>query len=102
MSDYLYCAGSLTAGFDGAWWDNGQLLMLLAAQCMAAGTLMVPLVTRYVDPVMATGWHMVLGGMPLIALSLATEQPELTTNLSQITPSAMLHSSMHRVGYEAV
>ena len=64
--------------------------MLMAAQCMAAGTLMVPLVTRYVDPVMATGWHMILGGIPLIALSLTTEQPELSTNLSQITPGAML------------
>lgn len=86
-ADCYVGAGSLRAGFDGAWWDNGQLLMLLAAQCMAAGTLMVPAVTRYVDPVMATGWHMILGGMPLIALSLATEQPELSTNLSKITPS---------------
>lgn len=83
-------AGSLGVAFDGAWWENGQLLMLIAAQCMAAGTLMVPLVTRYVDPVMATGWHMILGGMPLIALSLATEQPDLSTNLSQTTPGAML------------
>ena len=58
--------------------------MLLAAQAMAAGTLMVPWVTRYVDPVMATGWHMVLGGVPLVATSLATERDELACNLSQI------------------
>ena len=62
--------------------------MLLAAQAMAAGTLMVPWVTRYVDPVMATGWHMVLGGVPLVATSLATERDELARNLSQITAGA--------------
>jgi hypothetical protein len=56
--------------------------MLLAAQAMAAGTLMVPWVTRYVDPVMATGWHMVLGGVPLVAIMLATEQDAFVSNLA--------------------
>lgn len=30
--------------------------MLLAAQSMAVGTVMVRWVTKYSDPVMATGW----------------------------------------------
>ena len=40
---------------------------------------------RYVDPVMATGWHMLLGGLPLAALSLAKEGSELGPRLQQLT-----------------
>ena len=40
---------------------------------------------RYVDPVMATGWHMLLGGLPLAALSLAREGSELAPRLQQLT-----------------
>ncbi|MGI0494130.1 DMT family transporter [Alkalinema pantanalense CENA528] len=49
--------------------DNGQWLMLMAALSMAIGTVMVRYVSRHVDPVVATGWHMVLGGLPLFVLS---------------------------------
>lgn len=45
--------------------QNGQWLMLLAALSMAVGTVMVRFVCRHADPVMATGWHMLLGGIPL-------------------------------------
>ena len=37
---------------------------------------------------MATGWHMVLGGLPLLALSVAQEGPELSTRLPQLTGTA--------------
>jgi drug/metabolite transporter (DMT)-like permease len=47
--------------------------MLLAAQSMAVGTVMVRWVQKYVDPVMATGWHMALGGIPLLLLSAQNE-----------------------------
>jgi drug/metabolite transporter (DMT)-like permease len=55
---------------------NGQWLMLLAALSMAVGTVLVRYVCRYVDPVVATGWHMIIGGLPLFGLSwgLETEQ----------------------------
>jgi drug/metabolite transporter (DMT)-like permease len=43
--------------------------MLLAALSMAVGTVMIRYVTRYADPVVATGWHMILGGLPLFAFS---------------------------------
>jgi drug/metabolite transporter (DMT)-like permease len=57
--------------------ERGEVWMLMAAQAMAVGTVMVRWVVRLgVDPVMATGWHMLLGGAPLLALSLARE-PEL-------------------------
>jgi drug/metabolite transporter (DMT)-like permease len=49
--------------------QNGEWLMLLAALSMAVGTVLIRFVTRYADPVIATGWHMILGGLPLFALS---------------------------------
>jgi drug/metabolite transporter (DMT)-like permease len=49
--------------------QNGSWLMLLAALSMAVGTVMIRFVTRHADPVAATGWHMILGGLPLFALS---------------------------------
>ena len=44
---------------------SGEFLMLLAALSMAVGTVMIRKVCDYADPVSATGWHMVLGGLPL-------------------------------------
>ncbi|NET03198.1 MAG: DMT family transporter [Symploca sp. SIO2B6] len=63
--------------------DNGEWLMLLASLAMAVGTVMIPLVKRYVDPVIATGWHMILGGLPLFALSGMWESQQwVNINLS--------------------
>jgi drug/metabolite transporter (DMT)-like permease len=53
--------------------QNGQWWMLLAALSMAIGTVMMRVVGRHADPVMATGWHMVVGGLPLFALSAGFE-----------------------------
>lgn len=47
--------------------------MALAALSMAVGTVMIRQVCRYADPVIATGWHMVLGSLPLIWISATTE-----------------------------
>ncbi|MGB3203187.1 MAG: EamA family transporter [Nodosilinea sp.] len=56
--------------------QGGEWLMLLAALSMATGTILIRYVCRHVDPVVATGWHMVLGGLPLFGLSaLAETQP---------------------------
>ena len=49
--------------------EHGEWLMLLAALSMAVGTVSIRFVCRYADPVAATGWHMILGGLPLFALS---------------------------------
>jgi drug/metabolite transporter (DMT)-like permease len=58
-------------------WENllnsGELLMLLASLSMALGTVIVPFVSRHVDPIVATGWHMILGGIPLFILSAIGE-----------------------------
>ncbi|MBC6423189.1 MAG: DMT family transporter [Hormoscilla sp. SP5CHS1] len=48
---------------------HGEWLMLVSALSMAVGTIMIRYVCRYADPVAATGWHMILGGLLLFALS---------------------------------
>ena len=53
--------------------DNGEWLMLLASLSMAVGTVMIPYISRHSDPVVATGWHMILGGLPLFGLSWIQE-----------------------------
>ncbi len=53
--------------------QNGQWLMLLAALSMAVGTILMRYVSQNADPVTATGWHMILGGLPLFALSTQFE-----------------------------
>lgn len=56
--------------------QRGEWLMLLAALSMAVGTVMIRYVSRYADPIVATGWHMVLGGLPLFALSALGESQQ--------------------------
>lgn len=53
--------------------QSGEWLMLLAALSMAVGTVIIRFVCRYADPITATGWHMILGGLPLFALSAGVE-----------------------------
>ncbi|MEL6437734.1 MAG: DMT family transporter [Cyanobacteria bacterium J06621_8] len=72
---YSLLAGDIAA-VDVNWlglFDNGEWLMLLASLSMAVGTVMIPYVSRYADPVVATGWHMILGGLPLFGLSALQE-----------------------------
>ncbi|PIK94218.1 membrane protein [Synechococcus sp. 60AY4M2] len=61
--------GSLQVGAGVVW-------MLLASLSMAIGTVMMPKVAEVADPVLATGWHMVLGSLPLILLSALTESEQ--------------------------
>lgn len=53
--------------------QSGELLMLLAALSMSFGTILVRYVKQHADAIVATGWHMIFGGMPLLALSLLSE-----------------------------
>ncbi|BAU14504.1 hypothetical protein LEP3755_50520 [Leptolyngbya sp. NIES-3755] len=56
--------------------DNGQWLMLLAALSMAVGTVISRYVCQYADPIAATGWHMIIGGLPLFGLSSQLESEQ--------------------------
>ncbi|XP_057971116.1 WAT1-related protein At3g02690, chloroplastic isoform X2 [Malania oleifera] len=78
-------------------WGSGEWWMLLAAQSMAIGTVMVRWVSKYSDPVMATGWHMVIGGLPLVAVSLVNHDPALSGSFKELTVgdfSALLYTSI--------
>ena len=51
-------------------WSNGELWMLAAALSMAFGTIFIRFTCKESDPVAITGWHMVLGSLPLIIAHL--------------------------------
>ncbi|MBD2339487.1 DMT family transporter [Calothrix sp. FACHB-156] len=55
---------------------SGEWLMLLAALSMAVGTVLIRFVCRYADPVVATGWHMIIGGLPLWGASSVLESQQ--------------------------
>jgi drug/metabolite transporter (DMT)-like permease len=57
---------------------RGEWLMLLAALSMAVGTILIPFITKHVDPVVATGWHMIIGGVPLVIGSFYLESDRWT------------------------
>ena len=58
--------------------NSGEWLMLLSSLSMAVGTVTIRFVCRHADPVTATGWHMVLGGLPLFVLSGMVETQQWT------------------------
>ena len=63
--------------------DNGEWLMLLAALSMAVGTILIRYVCQHCDAVVATGWHMIIGGIPLFTISAWQESNQwnnLTTS----------------------
>jgi drug/metabolite transporter (DMT)-like permease len=56
-------------------WSHGELWMLAAAAAMAVGTVLSRYASRHSDPVAITGWHMLIGGLPLALLAaLPVEQ----------------------------
>ena len=61
------------------------LYPVTGAPCPQVGTVMVRWVGKYVDPVMATGWHMILGGLPLLALAVQREGADLLPRLGELT-----------------
>ncbi|GBE92733.1 drug/metabolite transporter superfamily permease [Nostoc cycadae WK-1] len=73
---WLGTQGNITLG---NWQDlfaSGEWLMLLAALSMAVGTVLIRFVTRHADPVSATGWHMIIGGLPLWGVSAFRESQQ--------------------------
>ncbi|XP_061360317.1 WAT1-related protein At3g02690, chloroplastic-like [Gastrolobium bilobum] len=78
-------------------WGSGEWWMLLAAQSMAVGTVMVRWVSKYSDPVMATGWHMVIGGLPLVVFSILNNDPAISGSLKDYSSTdvlALLYTSI--------
>ncbi|MEM8602748.1 MAG: DMT family transporter [Cyanobacteria bacterium P01_H01_bin.121] len=58
--------------------ENGQWLMLLAALSMAIGTILSRYTSRHVDPITATGWHMIIGSLPLLLCTTLWEHDQWT------------------------
>uniref|UniRef100_A0ACD5TJA3 Uncharacterized protein n=1 Tax=Avena sativa TaxID=4498 RepID=A0ACD5TJA3_AVESA len=71
-------------------WGSGEWWMFLSAQSMAIGTIMVRWVSKYSDPIMATGWHMVIGGIPLLVISVLNHDPALNGHIQELTWSDIL------------
>ncbi|PZU93031.1 MAG: EamA family transporter [Pseudanabaena sp.] len=67
-------SGDFTTVINAGIFTIGEWFMLGASLSMAIGTILIRPVVRYADPVMATGWHMVLGGLPLLLFSNQFEQ----------------------------
>ncbi len=67
-------AGDLATVLAAGVFTLGEWFMLGASLSMAIGTILIRPVVRYADPVMATGWHMIIGGLPLLFLSTQIEQ----------------------------
>ena len=88
LSLLLGLVGLLIIGVLPYWQAEGLVItagigwMALAALSMAVGTVMIRQVCRYGDPVIATGWHMVLGSLPLVWISAVTE----THQWDQLSP----------------
>ncbi len=72
---------------------HGEWLMLMAALSMAVGTILIRYVAAVVDPVMATGWHMILGGLPLLVLS-GIEDPTAWEGLSWLGWTQMAYATV--------
>ncbi|KAJ1295006.1 hypothetical protein BS78_01G190000 [Paspalum vaginatum] len=84
-------------GNDTTIWGSGEWWMFLSAQSMAVGTIMVRWVSKYSDPIMATGWHMIIGGLPLLAISVLNHDPALSGHIQDLTWSDIL-----ALGYTSV
>ena len=76
-----------------ALFQQGEWLMLMAALSMAIGTILIRFVARHTDPVVATGWHMIIGAIPLSVASLMFEP----TAWQQLSPAGWAE-----VGYATV
>ncbi|MCL7049377.1 hypothetical protein MKW94_006359 [Papaver nudicaule] len=77
-------------GSNSSLWGSGEWWMLLAAQSMAVGTVMVRWVSKYSDPIMATGWHMVIGGVPLLVISILNHDPAISGGLQELNTNDIL------------
>ncbi|MEB3359582.1 MAG: DMT family transporter [Synechococcales bacterium] len=87
------------AGWDGLaallqqLFHSGEWLMLMAALSMAVGTVMVRYVSRHADPVVATGWHMVLGGV-MVAVASGVQESHQWVYLTTSDWTALAYSTI--------
>lgn len=69
-------------------WEEGNLLALASAFCWAIGSIIQRRLVPKMDAVQIAGWQMLLGGLALSVLGLATREP------AQITPEHLTYSAV--------
>ena len=101
----IVCLG-LPSGLLQQWWlqgppvldqhalSHGELWMLGAAAAMAAGTVLCRYASRHSDPVAVTGWHMLLGSLPLLLLAAASNPEQLLPHWSLQQWGLMAYASL--------
>ncbi len=75
-------------------WNGGEGWMLAAAVAMALGTVLCRYACRNSDPVAVTGWHMVLGGLPLLIWHGCDRHWPLWPDWSWLDWSLMAYASL--------
>ncbi|WP_320674236.1 DMT family transporter [Prochlorococcus sp. MIT 1341] len=73
---------------------NGEAWMLGAAIAMACGTVLIRFACKESDPVAVTGWHMVLGSIPLIGWHLVEKTWPIVPNWTVLDWGLMTYASL--------
>ena len=73
---------------------HGEIWMICAAIAMALGTVLIRFACRSSDPVAVTGWHMVLGSIPLLIWHLFDQNWPLLPDWSIFEWGLMTYSSL--------
>ena len=77
-----------------ALWNSGEGWMLASAVAMALGTVLIRFTCKKSDPVAVTGWHMVLGSIPLLIAHLLDSTRTLVPSWSTFEWGLMGYSSL--------
>ncbi len=75
-------------------WNIGELWMLGAALSMALGTVLIRFACKESDPVAVTGWHMVLGSLPLLISHLLDNSSPLLPEWNLLEWGLMSYASL--------
>tara|TARA_Y100001968_G_scaffold78043_1_gene69350 strand:- start:2973 stop:3896 length:924 start_codon:yes stop_codon:yes gene_type:complete len=79
---------------EGSLLSHGEGWMLAAAIAMAFGTVLIRFACKESDPVAVTGWHMVLGGLPLIGWHFFDESHTFWPNWTALEWGLMAYASL--------
>ncbi len=75
-------------------WSDGEAWMLAAAIAMALGTVLIRFACKNSDPVAVTGWHMMVGSLPLLIWHFLEEEVPLLPNWSTFEWGLMAYASL--------
>jgi len=74
--------------------SHGEIWMICAATSMALGTVLIRFACKNSDPVAVTGWHMVLGSLPLLIWHVFDKNWPLIPEWSAFEWTLMSYSSL--------